>query len=84
MEFDKSRVYTALDADNLKVGSKVIVADDLGTLEKLVKIAKSENDEQWVERIKIIQDKSHKFRFFTSASYNLAYLISEPKEKEIK
>lgn len=27
MEFDKSRVYTALNADELKVGSQVIVGD---------------------------------------------------------
>ena len=29
MEFDKNRVYTALNADELKVGSTVIVANDL-------------------------------------------------------
>ena len=29
MEFDKSRVYTALNADELKVGSQVIVGDSV-------------------------------------------------------
>ena len=29
MEFDKSKVYTALNADELEVGSMVIVADSL-------------------------------------------------------
>lgn len=28
MEFDKSRVYTALNADELKIGSKCVFADD--------------------------------------------------------
>lgn len=35
MDFDKSKVYTALNADELKLGSKVIVADDLKTLKTL-------------------------------------------------
>jgi len=35
MEFDKSKVYTTLNADELKIGSKVIVADDLGTLKQM-------------------------------------------------
>ena len=37
MEFDKSRVYTALNADELKVGSEVFLADNIGFLKKLVK-----------------------------------------------
>lgn len=32
MEFDKSRVYTAVNADELKIGSKCIFADTLGAL----------------------------------------------------
>lgn len=37
MKYDKRRVYTALNADELEVGSKVIVADDVLTLEVNVK-----------------------------------------------
>ena len=37
MKFDKSRVYTALNADELKVGSKVIVADSVRALKNAVK-----------------------------------------------
>jgi len=37
MEFDKSRVYTALNADELRVGDKVIVADTIHCLEVQVK-----------------------------------------------
>lgn len=29
MEFDKSRVYTAVNADELKIGSKCIFADTI-------------------------------------------------------
>lgn len=36
MEFDKSKVYTALNADELKVGSKIIFADDLSSLQSRV------------------------------------------------
>lgn len=37
MEFDKSRVYSTLNADELKVGSKVIVAETLTHLKILLK-----------------------------------------------
>ena len=36
MEFDESKVYTALNADKLKIGSEVIVADDLMHLKSFV------------------------------------------------
>ena len=41
MEFDKSRVYTALNADELKVGCKVIIADDIASLCVCVKNEKN-------------------------------------------
>lgn len=36
MDFDKSRVYTAVNADELKDGSKVYVADSIDTLKRYV------------------------------------------------
>lgn len=36
MEFDKNKVYTALNADEVKVGSEVIVANSPASL-KLIK-----------------------------------------------
>ncbi len=36
MEFDKSKVYTAVNADELKVGSKCYFADNLADLKELV------------------------------------------------
>ena len=44
MKFDKSRVYTAQNADELKVGSKVIVADSLqGLKDRLNKFTSDED-----------------------------------------
>lgn len=37
MEFDESRVYTTLNADELKIGSTIIVADNLMELKHRVK-----------------------------------------------
>lgn len=37
MEFDKSRVYTSVNADELKVGSEVICANNLDSLKCKVK-----------------------------------------------
>ena len=42
MEFDKSRVYTAINADELKVGSKVICASCLANLKEYVADYKKE------------------------------------------
>ena len=36
MEFDKSKIYTAANADELKIGSKVVVADTLEDLKQCV------------------------------------------------
>lgn len=76
MNFDKSRVYTALNADELKVGSKVIVADDLFRLKedlsdyRLLKI---------IERVKS-ENCEHRFLCDDGFTYRLAYLVEEPKE----
>ena len=79
MEFDKSRVYTALNADELEVGSKVIVADSIANLYANVKVGKC------IRTLKGVLPESVKDRFeiilLTNDefdSWNLAYLISEP------
>ena len=76
MNFDKSRVYTALNAEELKVGSKVIVADSLLELKenisnlRLIKI---------FEEFKL-ERGGHKFLCDDGFTYHLAYLVEEPKE----
>lgn len=79
MEYDKSRVYTALNADELKVGSVVYVADDLSTL-------KSKVLEELEDFILLKVRQEDECRRFVANDYNwsLAYLISEPEEKVLK
>lgn len=80
MEFDKSRVYTALNADELKVGSKVIVADNVRDLKDAVK----DEDVCILQHIAV---ENSTFRFVSAdngESYALAYLVEEPEEKELE
>jgi len=72
MEFNKSRVYTALNADELKPGDKVIVADDLDTLKRCVK------DNSPINTLRMIGDEDYLFRFDVEdncVSFALAYLV---------
>lgn len=79
MKFDKSKVYTALDADELKVGSKIIVADNLSELRQLV----AENTTPIT--LMSVRDEKCSTRFYCAGwSWNLAYLVEEPKEKKLK
>ena len=81
MEFDKSKVYTAVNADELKFGSKVILATNLESLRYKV------NANSWPTYVKEITDimgPSSTDRFKAGdKTYNLAYFVSEPKEKWI-
>ena len=80
MEFDKSRVFTSVNADELKVGSKVYIADAIKTIKNKV-----ENDSDEIDTIECIEPESEAARFFDGKGYwNLAYLISDPEEKKLK
>lgn len=80
MEFDRSRVYTALNADELKLGSKVICANTLDSLKCKV------NEDRDITEIKEIRAECDERRFRTEFSglWPLVYLISEPEEKKLK
>ena len=74
MEFLKERVYTALNADELKVGSKVYLADDLADLRHIV-----ETDYKAVI-LSSINPESFQCRFCEGITgYALAYLVEEPE-----
>lgn len=76
MEFDKSRVFTALNADELEIGSKVIVANTLRVLRDGV------GYEIPAERLTAIQSTSYLKRFVVGKhTYAFAYLVEEPKVK---
>lgn len=72
MEFDISRVYTAVNADELKVGSKVIVADSMEILKDRVA------QDGPVETLRLVQSEGAFYRFKTQGQYTLAYLVEEP------
>ncbi len=81
MEFDKSRVYTAVNADELKIGSKVIVSDCMFNLRQYV------NENKLAQVLEDIQPDYAIKRFVVSdvsCGWNLAYLVSEPEEKKLK
>ena len=83
MEFDKSRVYTALNADELEIGSKVLLSDNLTDLE----IQIEENATPTV--LSLIGGKYNEHRFCSILfrhykEYALAYLVSLPAELEYK
>lgn len=79
MEFDKSKVYTAVNADELKVGSKVIVAETLSDLKERV-------EDGYVQTLTgvCVDDCMCRFEADSICVYNLAYLVSEPEEKKLK
>lgn len=80
MKFDKSRIYTAVNADELKIGSKCMFADSLGELRSYVEcdctegVLKGIEDEHEEERFKSEQD----------SLWHLAYLIEPPANPKYK
>ena len=85
MTFNKSKVYTALNADELKAGSKCIFADDLRELRRLVSI------EDTSQVLIAIKGESYEYRFEQAKAdcmgdtlFALAYLIEPPAEPKYK
>ena len=90
MKFDENRVYTALNADELPIGSKVIVADNLASLKKKVAAFYDENaiayitevcdiiSESCADRFKIVERYYDRCLY---GFYGLAYLVAEPEPK---
>lgn len=85
MKFDKSRVYNALNADELKIGSRVVVASNIADLKERVTRYYEENVTGFVTVITNIGSEYSQFRFiididigdYTCVNWELAYLISE-------
>lgn len=73
MEFDKSRVFTAVNADELHKGDNVIVADDLDTLKEWIKSGSN----SIVSKLTEVQGENHVYRFIAEngKAYSLAYLV---------
>lgn len=83
MTFDKSRVYTALNADKLQIGSKVILSNVLSELKEAV-----ETENEWaIQNLAIIHGEDMMFRFTGDkyhSGHTLAYLIDPPKKTEYR
>ena len=82
MEFDKSRVYTALNADELPIGSKCIFADTVKALRKKVQ---EEDAAQYVHPFIRLHDNGGDVQFLADCyTYNYAYLVEPPAEPKYK
>ena len=76
MTFDKSRVYTALNADELNAGDKVVVADTLADLKTCV------NDGCFIKILDRVAGENCQYRFVAGyegqsvvCRFLLAYLV---------
>lgn len=85
MEFDKSRVYTAVNADELKVGSKCFYSWNL----KDLKYSVEHDRQQDIGIVTEIYDESNPWRFqinfdidredISDGAYSLIYLLEPPQ-----
>lgn len=85
MEFDKSKVYTALNADELPIGSKCVFADTVKALREEVETGDTVDVVRkftgLYECVKDYGDIQFSDGFYT---YNYAYLIEPPAEPKYK
>lgn len=91
MEFDKSKVYTALNADEVKVGSKGYFADSLRELKDAVE---QEDNAAYREIAEIkAADMQNRFSYKQfdfkggecyNLDFNLFYLVEESKEEKYR
>ena len=80
MEFDESKVYTPINADKVKIGSKGYYADNLKTLKERV----DSHSERWLGKVDKIYDTDSTYRFAikNNTKFVLFYLVEEPEEKK--
>ena len=80
MEFDKSKVYTSVNADELEIGSKCVFADTMDELK-----IKLRNVEDYIDTLDIVYSDREAERFCCkNTTYLLAYLIEPPAEPKYK
>ena len=81
MEFDKSKVYTAVNADELPIGSKCIFADTIKDLKEEVK-------KKRIDTLFGIATEQYEYRFISEHGYKiqyaLAYFIEQPAKPKYK
>ena len=83
MEFDKSRIYTAVNADELAIGSKCILGDTIQDLRQKIQGGFCADDcaEDYFRYLSEIYDDDRVERFVANnCAYIYAYLIEPPAE----
>ena len=79
MEFDKSRVFSAVNADELPIGSKCVFADTIKDLKEEVK-------KKRIDTLFGIATEQYEYRFISEHGYKiqyaLAYFIEPPSEEK--
>lgn len=82
MEFDESKVYTLINADKVKIGSKGYYADDLKTLKERV----NSHSRRWRGEVDEIYDIDSPYRFAikNNTKFALFYPVEEPEEKKYR
>lgn len=81
MEFDKSRVYTSVNADEVKVGSEGYFADNVYSLQQAVQY----KDKECFGKVDCIRGTDTGFRFAVDgACFSLFYFIDEQEEKKLR
>lgn len=84
MDFDKSKVYTVMTADKVKIGSKGYYADCPKDLEERV----NSDDKAYYNTLVEITPTSEVYRFKLGAAflseYALFYLVEEPVAKNLR
>lgn len=81
MKFDKSRVFTVANANEVVAGSKGYFADNMSDLRDKV-----EDDGTIIGELLHVMTDDYEYRFETYDSYRfgLFYLVEEPKEKKLR
>ena len=80
MEFDKSRVYTAVNADELPIGSRCLFANSLKDLKDRIYLT-----DTYGRILEYVCDENEEERFYgDDATYLLAYLIEPPSNSDQK
>lgn len=84
MKFDQSKVYTCLNADELEIGSQIVIANNLHDLKNFI-----EKYDTFDERVKLkrIMPETYEKRFVmsmgegdTPQNFALAYFIAPPQK----
>ena len=82
MKFDKEKIFTVLNANEVRIGSSGYFADNLRSL----RTAAEEEYSRAYGEIEEIMDDSYgcRFRKKDGDTYTLFYLAEEPREKKLR